>query len=193
MQSSFLQGKFRACSKHKSACLGGGPHHFTPISSSRGQAGRGRPPNTTPCVCGNLVSGNWVRRGASGWPGMVPRSLLCNLFSSCRDISETPHCVSGWILGCTQESMWLHSCESSHYGCSAPAADLEPQCSPRVSSCCFWKAPGSPSHSIQSLTWFPAPTLPAASPALLLFLKHTLCSCLRAFALAVPSARTFSP
>lgn len=104
VQSSFLQGKFRACRQHKGTCLGGAPRHFAPISSSRGQAGHGRLPNTTPCVCSSPVSGSRVRRGAGGWPGVVPRSLLLSRLSSCRDVSETPHCVSGCILGCTRES-----------------------------------------------------------------------------------------
>ena len=178
VQSSSLQGKFRACRQHQDTCSWEVPR-VTPRPSAPpgGQAGRGRLPNTTP------VSAAPRSQGAGS--GEVPAAALAwypgQFYSPCSLHAGThlrlPTECRGVFWAVPGSHTWLHSD-------SAPAADLEPQCGPRVSNCCFWKAPGSPSRSIQSPKWFSAPTLPAASPALLSFLKHMgtflpqgLCTC----------------
>ena len=125
-------------------------------------------------------SGEVPAAGLAWYPGHS--SSPCSLHAG--TYLRLPTVCRGVFWAVPGSHTWLHSCESSHYGCSAPAADLEPQCGPRVSSCCFWKAPGRPSRSVQAPKWLPAPTLPAASQALLLFLKNTgvflpqgLCTC----------------
>ena len=122
-----------------------------PWAPSEGRLGVGGWLTPIPCVCGS--SGSWVRRGASSRPSMVPRPALCYQFAPCRDTSEMLHCLSGCIPAAPGTRTWSHSYESADYECSAPAAHLEPQGCPKVSSYRFWKALGSPSGSIQPPNW----------------------------------------